>query len=773
MKNLFYKSLLILLSILFFTNINTFATDIEDTSIIEELNKDEVKELDFNFNLKSFESCDSLENVMWEYIKTYWKNNKDKWRYPIMYRWIDGVQLELMEDSMTVEKSANSVSSDDSNLLWWWEWDYSKTNIQVEWVDESDIVKTDWKYIYYYNQSDNYVYIVEADELKIKKKILLPKSFYNPVLYIWWNKLTIISSWYGNDDYSKMWYWINRNAKTYVIVFDLSNIEKPTLTKLYVADGNLLKSRKIWKYVYVVSNNNFNIPYYDFKYEEDIVVNSNKILPKKIDISKTNDETKQNLKLQWKSLPYNVSTWNIAKCNEIEYVLPDEDTISEYDFSPSYNIISIINTEDTSEEVKTKVIAWSNDEIYMSIDNLYLTSRIYQSYNFSCSTWSYCIMPYYSRWTNTLVHKMNLNWSNLNYQDSTIVPWMPLNQYSMDEYKNDFRIITLTNNWNRNWNDSHTDLYILDKELKLKSSLNNLWNSEEFKSSRYMWEKLFLVTFKQIDPFFVIDLSDHSNPEVLWELKIPWYSTYLHPYDENHILWLGYDTVENQWWWTVNNGIKLDLYQINYDKKCWDNDLTQDEKDKCEEWIYKWIIVKQKYTKTLWENGSYSEALNNPRMFMWKANDKKLFLPATLYDNYDDDIYRHKDFYQWLITFTIDKDFWIKEDFRITHIDLTWVEEERAEECSKYTPENTEKKCVKLIWWWEYCEDVKYSYVPKYCYADSKISEYVAYKAWNYSKSYVKRALWIGNITYSISDDKIKSSNIDTGEKIDSLEIWE
>jgi hypothetical protein len=136
-------------------------------------------------------------------------------------------------------------------------------------------------------------------------------------------------------------------------------------------------------------------------------------------------------------------------------------------------------------------------------------------------------------------------------------------------------------------------------------------------------------------------------------------------------------------------------------------------------------------------------------------------------------MYRRKDFYQWLITLTIDKDTWIKEDYRITHLDLSWMEEEREKECSKYTPENTEKKCVKLIWWWEYCEDVKYRYVPKYCYADSKIWEYIAYKSWNFSKSFVKRALWIGDTTYSISDDKIKSSDIDTGEKIDSVEIWE
>ena len=53
---------------------------------------------------------------------------------------------------------------------------------------------------------------------------------------------------------------------------------------------------------------------------------------------------------------------------------------------------------------------------------------------------------------------------------------------------------------------------------------------EDFKSSRFIGDKLYLVTFQQIDPLFVIDLEDAEDPEILGELKIPGYSTYLHPY---------------------------------------------------------------------------------------------------------------------------------------------------------------------------------------------------------------------------------------------------
>jgi uncharacterized secreted protein with C-terminal beta-propeller domain len=62
--------------------------------------------------------------------------------------------------------------------------DYSQTNIQVQGVDESDIIKTDGNYIYYYNSSDNYVYIVSITDKKVAKKIKIPDTFYSPVLYL-------------------------------------------------------------------------------------------------------------------------------------------------------------------------------------------------------------------------------------------------------------------------------------------------------------------------------------------------------------------------------------------------------------------------------------------------------------------------------------------------------------------------------------------------------------------------------------------------------------
>ena len=78
-----------------------------------------------------------------------------------------------------------------------------------------------------------------------------------------------------------------------------------------------------------------------------------------------------------------------------------------------------------------------------------------------------------------------------------------------------------------------------------------------------MGDRLYMVTFRQIDPFFVIDLSDAADPEVLGYLKIPGFSDYLHPYDENHIIGVGKETGENEYGQTTVKGVKIALFDVS------------------------------------------------------------------------------------------------------------------------------------------------------------------------------------------------------------------
>lgn len=136
---------------------------------------------------------------------------------------------------------------------------------------------------------------------------------------------------------------------------------------------------------------------------------------------------------------------------------------------------------------------------------------------------------------STGIAKINLQ--NLEVDSTGVVPGHPLNQFALDEYKDNLRIaVTINNDLG---GESANDVYVLDSSLNEKGSVKNLGLDESIYSVRFIKDQGYLVTFKQIDPFYVLDLSDPTNPQMTGELKIPGYSSYLHPLSEEMILGIG------------------------------------------------------------------------------------------------------------------------------------------------------------------------------------------------------------------------------------------
>lgn len=729
------------------------SANVDDTSIIDALGNQTVWELSSeSFQMKSFDSCAGLESEMEKYVKLYYENNNYyDGRIYATDDVIESVAPE-MESNAQWDKTANVADG----LGWVWgasEEDVYETNTQVLGVDEADSVKTDSNYIYYFNQTKSAVYIADAKNMQIVKKILFPETISGIELFLDGDTLVIIGTGYSNSNTAK-WYYFSRNVKTYSIVFDISDRSKPELLKLYSNDGSYKTSRKIGDMVYIVSQNYFDFPYYNWKSIDDIDLPVDMLIPRKLDVTKTDNVDDQNLEIKNTSLPYRVEAGKVAECENISYLFPDEETLKNTEFNPGYVIISALNISDIDSEVQTQVIAGSNNEIHMSLENIYLTEGIYHTQSFPCPVNAMCIMPRFIGGTeHTLVHKLALNNGDLQYKETSLVPGSPLTQYSMDEHEGNFRIIT--SQWG---SEPSTGLYILDENLEKVSALENLAPGEQFQASRFIGDKLFLVTFEQIDPLFAIDLSDEKNPSILWELKIPGYSTYLHPYDENHLIGLGYATETNQWGGTQNAGLKVDLYKINYDKKCGDSDLTDEQIKKCESGDYKGIIVEQLDSETIGGKGSYSEALNNPRMFVWNGNKKELLLPATIYEK--DDNWNTKNFYDGLFAFHIDAESGVDLIGQVSHVDETWMAEKREEECSRYAASETshEPVCRELLNGEISCsEPVSYNYIPNYCYKDVPLAAYIGDRIYEYQDMMMKRATYIGDTVYGISDSQIGS----------------
>jgi inhibitor of cysteine peptidase len=140
--------------------------------------------------------------------------------------------------------------------------------------------------------------------------------------------------------------------------------------------------------------------------------------------------------------------------------------------------------------------------------------------------------------SQTGIVRVDVQQSNLSVEATGTVPGEPLNQFSMDQHDGTLRITTTIPQVRRA--DSENDLYVLDSEtLDQRGSVTGMGVTERVYSVRYVGDTAYVVTFRRIDPFHVVDLSEPEDPEEVGELKLPGFSSYLHPVDDDHVLGIG------------------------------------------------------------------------------------------------------------------------------------------------------------------------------------------------------------------------------------------
>jgi uncharacterized secreted protein with C-terminal beta-propeller domain len=162
----------------------------------------------------------------------------------------------------------------------------------------------------------------------------------------------------------------------------------------------------------------------------------------------------------------------------------------------------------------------------------------------------------------TSITKIGIKEGTITFEANGTVPGYVLNQFSMDEHNGFFRVATTDHNWRSG--SSGNNVYVLNEDLEIIGELEGLAKDEEINSARFIDDRCYLVTFKKVDPLFTIDLSEPDNPIVLGKLKIPGYSDYLHPYDENTLIGVGKETVEAKegdfaWY----QGVKISLFDVS------------------------------------------------------------------------------------------------------------------------------------------------------------------------------------------------------------------
>ncbi|MEL7606132.1 MAG: beta-propeller domain-containing protein [Sedimentibacter saalensis] len=464
--------------------------------------------------------------------------------------------------------------------------DHSDTNVQVEGVQEGDIIKNDGKYIYI--KTGEKLKIIDSNPLnpKIVSTVNVPENTSISEIYISGNKLVVI----GQNNYYYIMKEYEKSAvpaedktvdyimppryyddRTNVLVYDISNVEKPVLQRELLLNGNYLSGREINGYLYMVTTKYLNI-YYD---RQDV------------------------------SLPYYI---NVLKNEKHEFTYDDIKYFPNY-IDSRYMYTAGINLNDSSVEPDVDVYLGGSDTIYVSEDSLYAAVADY-SYDYNIKQ-TELYSPGYS--TSTVVYKYELEKGNIKVATQGEVPGTIINQFSMDEHEGMLRIATTTGEvWNET---SKNNMYILDENLKLKGKLEGLAPGERIYSTRFAGDRVYMVTFRQVDPLYVIDASDPSNPRAAGMLKIPGYSTYLHIVDEKHILGFGYDTKVSEWGGIVNGGFKMSLFNVSDIKN-----------------------PKETFTEVIGEQGTYSELLYNHKALMFSLNKGIMAFPInSTAENYKTD----------------------------------------------------------------------------------------------------------------------------------------
>ncbi len=665
------------------------------------------------YSYQTFQSCSEFESTMKKILLNATKNNYLERPVALEDMAVTNVATPSSVSPSSAGNSAKSSLSDSRTP-------HSETNSQVFWIDEADTVKTDGKYIYLYQETwEKAVIILDAKTLARVKTIRIPSNYSGVAMYLSKTKLILTATKYSN--YDQKWYgWYTNTSKSIVALYDIKDPKKASLIRIVQVEGSLSDSRltddgiltavvstyygmpPIYR-PYAIGTTKW-IPAYDFS-------------PRTL-IPRITDTSIQ----RWIA---KTETKKVTDCSQMWFVLPSSDTLSQYNISPSMTSIIRFDTTTSMGMINSQVLLWDSWQIHLSKNSVYLTSNMWTPNGSSCPPNARCTMPIWNGGSSsTLVHRFLFDGPTSRYAYSSLLDGSPLTQYSMDEDGNkNFRVITSVS-----WDTRSTKLTILNPQGKVLSSLWNIAPDENFQSSRFIGDRLYLVTFEQIDPLFVIDLSNPKKPNILGELKMPGYSTYLHPYDTNRLIGIGYDTKTNSWWGTQTTGIKIDLYNV------------ADVKN-----------PRQEQSLILGDVGSSSDVLWNPRLFTYYKERGLLLLPGTFTKSANDpkDIYRLSDTYQWVVWISIQQS-GITERFRVTHIKKPVdLEESWKKDCAQYARPTT-PSCHAVIGWGEYCE-WSTNYVPPYCYAGSTKDAYFAQNIWNYSNDFISRALYIGEEFYTLS----------------------
>jgi inhibitor of cysteine peptidase len=405
----------------------------------------------------------------------------------------------------------NIESSDSSS--------YSTTNVQVSGVDEADTVKTDGEMMYIVRGSSVMIVAAHPEDSMETIAVIEPSDVLGfeqgevrlavSGLYVWEAKLVVVANVYEYEEVFDLWAYVLPTTRqvncqrAIVSVFDLADPSKPLLESSTGISGSHLATRMIDGIVYMVAQ--WGI------YSMD----GNVLIPK---------------------------TWNHDSRDDIDagHIYYDGGT----QCSDAFVNLMAVDVSDGKHKEMSVVTGYAST-VYMSMNALYLT---YPKWSGDLMWAEDSLAPEDESTTRTTIHKVEVDGLRMSAIATGEVRGWLLDQFSMDESGGMLRVATTTS-----WVSPGNNVYVLSADMVTIGSLEGLAPTERIYASRFLGDTLYLVTFRQVDPLFVIDLSAPSAPVVLGELKVPGFSSYLHPVSDGLVLGVG----------SQDGYVKLSLFDVS------------------------------------------------------------------------------------------------------------------------------------------------------------------------------------------------------------------
>jgi hypothetical protein len=485
--------------------------------------------------------------------------------------------------------------------------DHSKTNNQVAGVEEADMVKTDGTYLYLV--AGKTLRVIRAWPPEKTEQLAEVAVEGTPGrLFVVGDRALVYSS-LGSSSQKPCTYgyacdFIGDGHPTKITVLDLGDRRSPKVVRELTLSGSLISARRIGAAVHTVISAP-GITFSDLEYHPERVRLCNEMSQLSILLAFEALRQKNVSKILetdlggWLPTVFDTAVQGgkknlLAQCGG--FFRSSQESGGQFTTVLSLDMTGSSPATASTIVSRPGAVYGSRSALYISVPHQRTQSR-----------WWYPSMS--GQDEASTVHKFALESDppRSRYLASGVVKGRVLNQFAMDERDGYLRIATTSGRVPSP--NVHSTLTVLEQQgpaLVQAGIVDKLAPREDIRSVRFAGDRGFIVTFKKTDPLFVIDLADPQHPEVLAELKIPGFSTYMHMMDDGHLLTIGYDA-DDQGSFAWFTGVMLQIFDVSTPTK-----------------------PRLEHREVIGTRGSSSEALNNHLAFNYYAKRGLLALPITV-----------------------------------------------------------------------------------------------------------------------------------------------